>query len=126
MRAVTRVYDDALRPVDLRITQYSILSALASQGEARVRDLASRLLLEETTLTRSLRPLELQGWIGIRPGIDRRERLLSVTPAGRDLLKKARPLWKSAQDRMRDSLSPTTWDGLFHTLPRVAEAAEQI
>jgi DNA-binding MarR family transcriptional regulator len=117
------MYDDALRPVKIRITQYSTLSYLAALGETRVRDLGTDLLLEETTLTRSLRPLEAQGWVQSRPGDDRRERYVSITPEGRQLLVHARQLWSSVQDRLRERVSTTTWEGLFRTLPKLAGAA---
>ena len=117
------MYDDALRPVKLRITQYSVLAYLASQGESRVRDLGAGLRLEETTLTRSLRPLEEGGWVQIRAGEDRRERYVSITREGRQLLAKARPLWLEVQTRLRERISSATWDGLFQGLPKVANAA---
>jgi DNA-binding MarR family transcriptional regulator len=122
-RAVTRMYDDALRPVKLRITQYTVLSCLVAMGEARVRDLSASLLIEETTLTRSLKPLQENGWIQSRSGDDRRERYVSVTPAGRQLLAKATPLWNRAQAALRTRISQSGWDELFRALPRVAEAA---
>lgn len=123
-RAVTRLYDDALRPVKLRITQYTVLKYIATAGEARVRDLGEAVGLEETTLTRGLKPLETRGWIQSRAGVDRRERYVSVTPAGQKLLAKAKPLWDEAQATMRARLSNSAWEGLFRTLPMVAEAAE--
>ncbi len=119
---VTRAYDDALRPVNLRVTQFSVLGTLAAAGEARVRDLSERLLLEETTLIRSLRPLEQQGWVQIRAGEDRRERYVSITKAGRQLLERASPLWQGAQERLRERLSDPTWHALFRMLPKVAGA----
>jgi DNA-binding MarR family transcriptional regulator len=122
-RAVTRMYDDALRPVGLRITQFSVLAHLAQHGEVRVRDLGAGLLLEETTLTRSLRPLEQQGWVQSRAGDDRREKYVSITRAGRAVLTEAVPLWREAQKQMNERLSATTWDSLFRGLPKVAEAA---
>jgi len=122
-RVVTRMYDDALRPVGIRITQYCVLSYLAVNGEARVRDLGTGLFLEETTLTRSLRPLEEQGWVQSRPGKDRRERYLSLTREGQKLLVKALPLWKGVQERLRERISTTTWNVLAHSLPKVANAA---
>jgi DNA-binding MarR family transcriptional regulator len=117
------MYDDALRPVNLRITQYSVLAYLASQGESRVRDLGAGLHLEETTLTRSLRPLEEQGWVQSRAGDDRRERYVSITRAGQKLLDRARPLWAEAQTRMRERISAGAWDALFRNLPKVTAAS---
>jgi DNA-binding MarR family transcriptional regulator len=122
-RTVTRLYDDALRPVGLRITQFSILAYLLREGEVRVRDLGAGLWLEETTLTRSLRPLEQQGWVQIRAGEDRREKYISLTASGLELLKRAAPLWQSAQEQLRERVSMTTWDTMFRGLPKLAEAA---
>jgi DNA-binding MarR family transcriptional regulator len=122
-RMVTRSYDDALRPAGLRITQFSVLAHLLKNAEVRVRDLGAGLMLEETTLTRSLRPLEQQGWVQLRAGDDRREKYVSITAAGRELMKKAAPLWVAAQKQMNERISATTWDAMFRALPKVAEAA---
>src|SRR4051812_48005009 len=91
-RAVTRLYDDALRPADLRITQFALLRTLVRGGEQRMRDLSAVLVVEETALNRSVRALADRGWVAIRTGDDRRERLLSVTAVGRAVLAEAEPL----------------------------------
>jgi DNA-binding MarR family transcriptional regulator len=122
-RAMTRAYDDALRPVGLRVTQFSVLRRLQHDGEARVRDLSAALSLEETTLTRSLATLEKNGWVASSVGEDQRERYVSITPAGRKLLGRAVPLWRGAQSRVMDRLSGTTWEGLLRSLPKVVGAA---
>ncbi len=109
--------------MDLRITQFSILGQLANAGDARVRDLGNALLLEETTLTRSLRPLEERGWIAIRPGEDRRERHVAITAEGRKLLARAVPLWQRVQKELLERLGETAWNALFRALPKAAHAA---
>ncbi len=121
-RAVTRIYDDALRPAEIRITQFVVLTHLHEEIEARVRDLAARLFLEETTLTRSLGVLEERGWVKSRAGRDRRERLVSITQAGRQLLVRARPLWQGAEDELREHVSASAWDSLLRALPKLASA----
>src|SRR5207342_2967570 len=78
-RAVSRLYDEELRGVGLRTTQYSLLRWLRHAGEVRQRDLGALTSLDETTLTRNLRPLIDAGWVAIRPGEDRREKLVSLT-----------------------------------------------
>jgi len=103
-RAVTRLYDDALRPAELRITQFALLRNLVRGGEQRMRDLSAVLVVEETALNRSARALCERGWVAIRTGDDRRERLLSITAAGRAVLAEAEPLWQTAQRRMTDEL----------------------
>jgi DNA-binding MarR family transcriptional regulator len=114
-RAVTRLYDDALRPAELRITQYAVLRNLVRGGEQRMRDLSAVLVVEETGLNRSVRGLCERGWIAIRTGADRRERLLSITAAGRAVLAEAEPLWAAAQRRMAEELG-AGWEPLLRAL----------
>ena len=97
-RAVSRVYDEELRGVGLRNTQYSLLIALHRSGEVRQGDLGAMTVLDETTLTRNLRPLADQGWVAVRAGEDRRERLVSITATGRAKLAKVRPAWEAPRN----------------------------
>jgi DNA-binding MarR family transcriptional regulator len=121
-RAVTRLYDDALRPAGLRVTQFALLRHLVRGGEQRMRDLSASLGVDETTLNRSVRSLHDRGWIAIRTGADRRERMLSITDAGRAVLTDAEPLWSSAQRRMSDELGGN-WDALVRSLREVTRSA---
>lgn len=97
-RAITRLYEEKLRPHGLRATQFSILAALALKGPTRVGELADLLGLERTSLTRSARVLERQGWVGTAPSDDARERPLRLTAAGRRKLEDAFPAWREAQE----------------------------
>src|SRR6267142_1959569 len=99
-RAVSRLYDEELRGVGLRTTQSSLLRHLRRSGEVRQRDLGGLTSLDETTLTRNLRPLIDSGWVTIGVGQDRREKLVSRTAPGATKLRKAHPAWKRAQERM--------------------------
>src|SRR3954462_5979024 len=81
-RAVSRLYDEELRGVGLRATQYSLLRPLSRRGEVRQRDLGGLTSLDETTLTRNLRPLIDAGWVTVGTGQDRREKLVRLTEAG--------------------------------------------
>ena len=83
-RAVTRIYDAELRGTGLRSTQHSLLRLLDRVGEVRQGDLGEMASLDETTLTRNLRPLQKSGWVTIRAGADRREKLVAITEAGKD------------------------------------------
>src|SRR5262245_8595330 len=71
-RAMTQLYDDTLRPSGLRVTQYSVLAALARMGSANLRQLTDALAIDQTTLTRSLNRLEQDGVIERVPHPDRR------------------------------------------------------
>jgi DNA-binding MarR family transcriptional regulator len=97
-RRATALYDAAMAPHGLRISQYSILSRLARYGPLSVQALAAALVLDRTTLGRNLRPLERDGLIASEPdAADKRVRRLVLTPAGASLLERSRPTWMEAQ-----------------------------
>jgi DNA-binding MarR family transcriptional regulator len=123
-RAVSRLYDEELRGSGLRTTQYSLLRRLSSAGEVRQRDLGGLTSLDETTLTRNLRPLISAGWVAIRPGQDRREKLVRLTDAGAAKLHEAHPAWERAQERLRSRLPKETWSGLLDLLPELTRHAD--
>ena len=118
-RAVSRLYDEELRGVGLRTTQYSLLQVLARAGPVRQGDLSGLTSLDETTLTRNLRPLVNARWIAIRSGDDRREKLITITKAGTTKLAEADPAWERAQERMRALLPEDTWQRLLAVLPEL-------
>src|SRR5438552_7399013 len=123
-RAVSRLYDEELRGVGLRTTQYSLLRRLSAAGEVRQRDLGGLTSLDETTLTRNLRPLIDAGWVAIRPGEDRREKLVRLTDAGAAKLREARPGWERAQQRLRSLLPEGAWSSLLDLLPELTQLAD--
>src|SRR5215471_1755962 len=85
-RAVTQIYNAALRETGLEITQFTFLQFLALAGETTQADMAQARAIDSSTLTRSIKPLQAEGWIAGRTGTDRRERLLPLTPVGRKAL----------------------------------------
>jgi len=121
-RTVTRMYDDALRPAHLRATQFSLLGYLSRRSDVRVCDLAAALQLDDTTLPRNLRPLDKRGLLRVRLGENRREKRVSITPAGRKILEGAVPLWNAAQERLRARVQTTDWAAALRVLPRIADA----
>ncbi|MDB5345751.1 MAG: hypothetical protein JWP89_4128 [Schlesneria sp.] len=122
-RAVTRAYDADFRETGLRVTQYALLSLLNKSSEVRQGDLSGLTCLEETSLTRALRVLHDNKWIAIRPGEDRREKLVTITKAGKTKLEAARPAWVNAQERMKQAIPEGAWETLFSLLPGVTSAA---
>lgn len=125
-RAVTRVYDAEFRGTGLRITQYAVLSLLNRSGELRQSDLSTLTYLEETSLTRALRVLEESGWVAVRPGTDRREKLITITESGKVKLAETRPIWLKAQERLQQAMPEGMWETLFTVLPSVARVASDL
>lgn len=108
-RAFTQRYDEALRPLGLTITQFTILQALSLAGEPTQGELGEILAMDSTTLTRTLAIMDRHGW---KYGADRRERRLCLTRAGESEFSRAVPYWTSAQETLRKRLGKQRWDDL--------------
>jgi len=119
-RRVTRLYDQALAPAGLRITQYPILSWLAIAGPMTMNVLADRIVMDRATLGHNLRPLEAQGLVTMAAGQDRRSRVVALTEAGRQKLREARPAWNSAQKTFEAAFGPEDSAALRATMARLA------
>jgi DNA-binding MarR family transcriptional regulator len=96
-RTVSRRYDAAVAAAGLKTTQYSLLSHIGAMEPVRPSDLADKMNLELSTLSRNLQPLIQQGWATLGPGPDGRTRLVALTDAGRAKRTEAQRLWKQAQ-----------------------------
>ena len=124
-RAVTQLYDKALRPSGLRTTQFTLLQVLAHVGEVRQGHLGRALALDSTTLSRTLAPLRRRGWVSIEPGDDRRERRIFLTPSGRKQLEGAEARWEKVQERLRQRLGAGRWDRLVALADAVVAATRR-
>ena len=103
-RTVSRRYDAAVAAAGLKTTQYSLLSHIGGLEPVRPSDLAAKMNLDVSTLSRNLQPLVAQGWVELGPGPDARTRLVSLTEAGRAKRAEAQRLWKQAQQNLNDTL----------------------
>jgi DNA-binding MarR family transcriptional regulator len=113
-RALTQLYEQALRPLGLRATQLTILQVLARAGEVSQGQLSEMLAMDTTSLTRTLGIMRRQAWIAERRGDDRRERRLRLTKAGEKQLRRALPVWEKVQSRLHRQLGAKAWKALFH------------
>jgi len=99
-RHVTQLYDQLLAPVDLHVTQFSILTKLKRLGPMTINALAKEMLMDRTTLGRNVLPLEREGLIEIEASdVDRRAKNLHITKTGDKRLEAARAAWAQAQAR---------------------------
>jgi DNA-binding MarR family transcriptional regulator len=98
-RSLARLFDEALRPVDLTNQQFSLLMSLNRPEPPPIGPVASLLGMDRTTLTAALKPLERRGLVVVTAGErDRRSRLLAITPEGIELLARAMPIWQRTHD----------------------------
>ena len=95
-RALARRFDQALRPLGLTSGQYSMMMSLNRPEPPGIGSVASLLSMDRTTLTAALKPLERRGLVAVMVDADdRRSRRLRLTPAGRALLARTVPVWRS-------------------------------
>jgi len=111
-RAITQRYDEALRPLGLTITQFTILQALSLAGDVTQGRLGEILAMDSTTLTRTLGVMNRQGWVSKVYGADRRERQLRLTRAGKSELNRTLPYWQRSQESLRKQLGSERWNEL--------------
>jgi DNA-binding MarR family transcriptional regulator len=90
-RVVTNIYDDALRSLDLKVSQMNILVAAAKMGTARPIEVCGHLHLDVSTLSRNVERMKARGWLEVVADADGRSQPFRLTPQGRKLLKKAIP-----------------------------------
>ncbi|MGZ3339870.1 MAG: MarR family winged helix-turn-helix transcriptional regulator [Reyranella sp.] len=121
-RRVTQLYDQALAPLDLRATQFALLSAIERRGPIALNPLAEEMVLDRATLGHNVRPLEARGLVRLAVGKDRRSREVSITRAGRATIAEARKYWRQAQRAFEGELGSDTSAMLRSVLQRVAAA----
>lgn len=112
-RAVSQYYNKILKPSGLRGTQFAILRVLAVIDSGSITNIANLMVVDRTTLTRNLRPLEKRKLVKIVPGKDQRSREVRLTQKGKDTLITAIPLWEEAQKRFSEGMGMEDFQNLF-------------
>jgi DNA-binding MarR family transcriptional regulator len=120
-RALTQLYEQALHPLGLRATQFTILQVLSLAGEVSQGQLGEMLAMDSTSLTRTLAIMGRRGWITVRRGKDRRERRLSLASVGQTKLRSAQPLWERVQSHLRRQLDAQAWKNLLQLTQDVTQ-----
>ena len=120
-RVITQLFDDILKPSGLQITQFAVLVGVATLGSPTINQLAKGLVMDRTTLTRGLKPIEKLGLIKIRQGGDRRTYIVELTAKGKSALNKTLPYWKKARATVAEEFGQKHLDGLLKDLSSVRE-----
>jgi len=115
-RVITQVYDAGLAPAGIRGTQFTLLAAVAGMQPVSMNDLAARVVMDRTTLTRNLGPLLEAGLVTTRSGADRRRREIELSDAGRAKLLEAFRLWLKVQSEMTATLGERRLASLLRNL----------
>ncbi len=118
-RVITRFYDAMLQPIGIQGTQFSLLTVLHHTGELPITEVAEKLGVDRTTLTRNLKILEAREFIVVGPGKDGRTKSVKLTDTGRDTLVKALPYWEQAQKKVVHGLGPSRFKALLKELSAI-------
>jgi DNA-binding MarR family transcriptional regulator len=106
-RVISGVYDDALAEVGLKVSQFSLLNAIANGEDPRPAELVKSLAMDESTLSRNVARMCARGWLRLEPGDgDRRSHQITVTEKGMALLGRSYPAWLKAQRQIIERLGP--------------------
>jgi DNA-binding MarR family transcriptional regulator len=119
-RVITNIYDHALRPLDLKVSQMNILVAAATTGTARPLEVCEYLQLDVSTLSRNVDRMKARGWLEVVPDKDGRAQPFRLTPQGRKLLEKAVPAWGEAQQQVKKVLGNGFVEQLNQAMKRVS------
>jgi len=112
-RVLSQIYDSFLSPVGLKTSQFSILRAIHFLKQTTNRELQDVLVLDQTSLSRALKPLIRDGYVEVREGSDRRQKQLQLSTSGKALFKEAETLWAEAQNHVSTKLGRAAKDDLL-------------
>lgn len=119
-RVANTLYDDALRPVDLRAGQLALMWAILAAGPVEIGRLSQITLTDQTTLSRTIAKLKADRLVQVRAGEDRRVKVVSLSPTGRQRFLAAMPYWEEAQRRASELFSLSGVRGLARSVRRQA------
>jgi DNA-binding MarR family transcriptional regulator len=115
-RFVINYYDAALRDADLKSNQFLILVAVAYLKSPNFTKLADFVGIDQSTLARNLVTVEKQKLVSVKPGKNRREKLISLTKKGEQKIEKSFPLWKKAHGRLVGGIGAARWSEIQNEL----------
>ena len=120
-RAITRIYDEAMRGQGVTVAQLNTLIVINEMGEARPSDVAAALDVDLSTLTRNLRRMVEHGWLKAVASDDGRSQPLQLTARGRSLIEKLFPLWSKAQEQVVNLLGESFTKAVFRAAARFSQ-----
>ena len=118
-RIVGRAYDAGLAPAGVSVTQYAILANVQRYAPISQMRLATHLGVERTTLYRTVESLEDRGWLTATPTGEGVTKVLILTPAGTQVLARARRAWAQVQQGFEHTFGPTRWGAFLTTLAEI-------
>jgi len=120
-RIITQIFDEILKPSGLQVTPFTLLIGVHNLDSPSISNLAKGLVMDRTTITRGLKPLESDGLIKIVSGDDKRTHFVKLTTKGKLALEKTLPYWEKARTVVSKEFGEKHLDGLIKDLVSVRE-----
>ena len=120
-RIITQLFDEILKPSGLQVTQFAVLVGVFILDSPTISKLAKELVMDRTTLTRGLKPLENEGLIKIVSGEDKRTHFVKITTKGKSSLDRTLPYWEKARNVVSKEFGETHLDVLLKDLEKVRD-----
>lgn len=125
-RAITQLYDAALQPSGIRSTQFTLLVAIAKKEPISISALGDLVVIDATTLSRSLRKVEQMGLIKIVSGADRRARMVRLSAKGQEALRVSVPYWRKVQEEVVSRLAGPDWAEIQIQLEKIKQVSQHV
>lgn len=122
-RAVTQLYDAAMQPSGIRTTQFALLVGVAKTEPVSIGRLGEVLIIDRTTLTRSLRLMQREKLLSISPRSTMRQRFVTLSPKGWKALARSLPYWRKIHGQFVDKIGQGFWISMQREMERLAGAA---
>jgi DNA-binding MarR family transcriptional regulator len=124
-RIVTQYFDDSMRSIGLRGTQFTLLANAFAYSPITVTRMAEIMVTDRTTLGRNLLPMEKRGLIKVGPGDDRRTRIVQITDAGEKKLEEAYPVWKKTQENIKQKIGSQNWSTMISNISNLVDQMQE-
>ena len=118
-RVVTKLYDDALRPLGVKASQLNILVVTARLGLARPAEVCERLQMDTSTLSRNVERMMAKDWLEVVEDADGRAQPFQLTTKGRRLLERSMPAWEKAQEKVKKLIGADTMASIDAAVLRI-------
>lgn len=118
-RIITQLFDEILKPSGLQATQFTVLVGVHIFDSPSISNLAKGLVMDRTTITRNLKPLEKEGFVKMEAGDDRRTHFVKLTPKGKSAIDNTLPYWEKARSIVSKEFGAKQLEGLIKDLTEV-------
>lgn len=94
-RLLNQQYQKVYKPFGLQGTMVPIMFIVGKMPGTNQKNIAQRLVLDQSTMSRDIQKLQAKGWITVEKGTDPRNSELYVTNEGYKVLEKVAPVWET-------------------------------